>query len=81
MSAGGYFLYQHYFNGKPVAAVSSDAAKKKAEQDTVPVELSTATLGPISSYLSSTANLRAMREVQVASLTAGVVSTLHVEEG
>ena len=81
VSAGGYFLYQHYFNGKPVEAVSSDAAKKKAEEDTVPVELSTATLGPISSYLSSTANLRAMREVQVASLTAGVVSTLHVEEG
>ena len=81
LGAGGYFLYQHYFNGKPVEAVSSDAAKKKAEEDTVPVELSTATLGPISSYLSSTANLRAMREVQVASLTAGVVSTLHVEEG
>ena len=81
LSAGGYFLYQHYFNGKPVEAVSSEAAQKKAEADTVPVELSTATLGPISSFLTSTANLRAMREVQVASLTAGVVSTLEVEEG
>jgi len=79
LSAGGYFLYQHYFNGKPVEAVSSEAAQ--AEADTVPVELSTATLGPISSFLTSTANLRAMREVQVASLTAGVVSTLEVEEG
>ena len=80
VSVGGYFIQQQYFNGKKADA-SSEEAKKKAEQDTVPVELSTATLGPISSYLSSTANLRAMREVQVASLTAGVVSTLHVEEG
>ena len=81
LSAGGYFLYQEYFNGSPVEAGSSDAAKKKEEAYTVPVELSTATLGPISSFLTSTANLRAKREVQVASLTTGVVSTLHVEEG
>lgn len=81
LSVGGYFLYQEYFIGSPVEAGSSDTAKKKEEADTVPVELSTATLGPISSFLTSTANLRAKREVQVASLTAGVVSTLHVEEG
>ncbi len=81
VSGGGYLIQQQYFNGEKAEAVSDEAKKKKEEADTVPVELSTATLGPISSFLSSTANLRAMREVQVASLTAGVVSTLHVEEG
>lgn len=81
VSVGGYFIQQKYFNGEKAEAGSDEAKKKKEEADTVPVELSTAKLGPISSYLTSTANLRAMREVQVASLTAGVLSTLHVEEG
>ena len=81
VSAGGYLIQQKYFNGEKAEAGSDEAKKKKEEADTVPVELSTAKLGPISSYLTSTANLRAMREVQVASLTAGVLSTLHVEEG
>ena len=80
VSAGGYFVQQQYFNGEKAEA-SSEEAKKEEEADTVPVELSTATLGPISSFLTSTANLRAKREVQVASLTAGVVSSLQVEEG
>ena len=77
--AGGYFFQQRYFNGQRAEAVTDEALQQG--EDAVPVELSTAKLGPISSFLTSTANLRALREVQVASLTAGVVSTLHVEEG
>ena len=69
------------------AKASTKAAGKKAtkkaaaEVDIVPVELAQAGRGSISSYLSSTANLRARRDVEVTAQVDGVAEKLLVEEG
>jgi membrane fusion protein (multidrug efflux system) len=77
---GGYLAYVKY-GGTSAQANSKPADDKKQGQDNVPVELATATSGPISYYLVSTANLRALREVEVASQAEGVIRDLDVEEG
>ena len=72
---------------KRSANASTKAAGKKATQkaasqdEVVPVELAEAGRGSISSYLSSTANLRARRDVEVTTQVDGVVEDLLVEEG
>ena len=62
---------------------STKAATKEAgtKDEVVPVELAEAGRGSISSYLSSTANLRARRDVEVTTQVDGVVEELLVEEG
>lgn len=72
------------FLGGPASAQASgpDADAKKADAETIiPVELVEATPGRISSYLSGTANLRALREVDVVSQTEGLIVDVVVEEG
>ena len=57
------------------------AAKKEGADEAIPVELAKAASGSISSYLSSTSNLRARRDIEVMSRVEGVVQELLVEEG
>ena len=57
------------------------AEKKDKADEAVPVELAKASAGAISSYLSSTSNLRARRDIEVMSRVEGVVEQLLVEEG
>ncbi|MFN3323912.1 MAG: efflux RND transporter periplasmic adaptor subunit [Bryobacteraceae bacterium] len=62
----------------------SDGKAKKdktGEREFIPVELVAAVRGPISSYVSSTGNLRALRDVAVATQQEGIVQRVHVEEG
>ncbi len=60
---------------------SAKAEKKEETEEAVPVELVAASSGAISSYLSSTSNLRARRDVEVTARVEGVVEDLLVEEG
>ena len=71
--------------GKASAAAPSKDAKsdpaKKQDKDSTAVEVATVVKGPISSYISSTGNLRALRTVVVASLADGIVKAVQAEEG
>lgn len=65
-----------------LAAASTGATKQEDKQkEAVPVELAQVKLGPISSYIGATANLRALREVAVATQAEGVVQSVLAEEG
>jgi RND family efflux transporter MFP subunit len=77
----GYYGYKQY--GKENTAKASTGPDSKANPDdqTVPVELASAVEGPISSFLSSSANLRALREVAVTSQADGIVTRVLAEEG
>ncbi len=66
---------------KSATPTKATAEPDKKKEDQTPVELFTVQTGDISSYLSATANLRAGREVQIASRTEGVVREVAVEEG
>jgi RND family efflux transporter MFP subunit len=62
-------------------AAQKQGENKKNEKEATAVELVTARSGEISSYVSATANLRALRDVAVASQTEGIVQEVLVEEG
>ncbi|MFB3904389.1 MAG: efflux RND transporter periplasmic adaptor subunit [Acidobacteriota bacterium] len=80
LAAGGYFGYQMKLGTAQASSKASEPARKPG-QDAVPVELAKAVSGQISSYLVSTANLRALRDVDVAGQTEGIVKSIEVEEG
>lgn len=80
LATGGYFLNRQ-FNSPKANANSSPENAKPGDENVVPVELAAATQGEISSYLAATANLRALREVDVASQADGTVQRVLVEEG
>ncbi len=71
------------FTGEPASAQanSPDSDAKKAEDSIVPVELVAVAPGQISSYLTGTANLTALRDVDVVSQTEGIIVDNLVEEG
>ncbi|MFQ5928366.1 MAG: efflux RND transporter periplasmic adaptor subunit [Acidobacteriota bacterium] len=81
--AGWYAVDQYYFGDDVARANSKQPAKNERQSDdeTVPVELATAKQGPISSYLTSTANLRPLRDIVLATQSDGVVKRVLVEEG
>ena len=54
---------------------------EREEKTPVPVEVAAVSEGPVSAYISSTANLVAENEVKVLSEVEGRVLTLRVEEG
>src|SRR5262245_35143798 len=67
--------------GMPSAnAATPDQGKDQAKEAT-PVELATAKVGEISSFISATANLRALREVAIATQAEGIVKEVLAEEG
>lgn len=77
----GYYAYRHYQRRNIAKASSAPNALPGAADQAVPVELATAVQGPISSFLTSTANLRALREVTVTSQADGIVTSVLAEEG
>lgn len=81
---GGAYVYKT----KPswlgsVAQAKGDAAQKdkKPEKEATPVELALVKRSEIAAFLSSTANLRALREVTVATQAEGIVQKVLAEEG
>ena len=88
MWGGGWYFQQHYtldgWTPKAKAATKAEQDKKDSankEDEGVPVEISVAQRGAISSHVLSTANLRALRNVQIKSQASGVVRRVLVEEG
>ena len=80
LATGGYTARGWLSNsgsGEPGEAGSGGGAASNA----VPVSTEVAVRGPISHLLGSTANLRARREVAVAAQSAGIVTSVKVEEG
>lgn len=63
------------------ARAGAPAKDKKQEKEVTPVELAVAKRSEISSFLTSTANLRALRDVAVSTQTEGVVQKVLAEEG
>jgi RND family efflux transporter MFP subunit len=80
---GGGYLIKYYLTAQAAAKGGNRGQEKKKDdgKDASPVELIVAKRDKISSYLTSTANLRALREVDVASQAEGVVKAVLVEEG
>ena len=70
---------------KPWIAGRADAAVERRPDsitdDSVPVSVELAARGPISNSIGSTANLRARREVEVATQVPGLVTAVKAEEG
>ena len=65
-----------------VSLADSESAEKSAEEETrIPVEIAVAREGDISHSISSTANLKPKREVDVAAQIEGVAREVRVEEG
>ena len=66
------------------AAAGADGEGKEGEEKEktpVPVSVELATIAPISSFLSSTANLVAEQQVDLVAELEGRITGLHVEEG
>lgn len=82
LGGAAYYWFQ---SGGATQAGSKGADKtektKKAAETAIPVELAKATAGSISSYLSSTSNLRARRDVEISARVDGIVQQMPVEEG
>jgi membrane fusion protein (multidrug efflux system) len=83
LAGGGYAIKQYITaQAAPKGGSKNDPKDNKGDaKESAPVELAAATRDKISAYLTSTTNLRALREVDVASQTEGVVNTVLVEEG
>lgn len=88
VGGGLYFFNQNYeLDGWVLKARAEDQANKNAKKGEpagdapTPVEIEAAERGRISSFVSSTANLRALREVQLMPRIEGVVREVSAEEG
>jgi RND family efflux transporter MFP subunit len=80
---GSVYLYKAkppWLPGITQAKASADSDNKQNKEAT-PVELAVANRGAISSFVSSTANLRALRDVAVSAQAEGLVDKLFAEEG
>ncbi len=77
----------YVYKSKPAWFVSVAEAKggsgkdKKSEKEATPVELALVKRSEIAAFLSATANLRALREVTVATQAEGIVKKVLAEEG
>ena len=61
---------------------SADASQEeKSDEGAIPVQLEQVSQGSISSFLTSTSNLRALREVDLMAQTEGTVRRVAAEEG
>lgn len=87
---GGFFHFQQNYEldgwtPKSKAAVLAEKENEKADADKdeegLPVEVFVAERGEISSHVLGTANLRALRNVELKSQAAGVVVKVSAEEG
>ncbi len=82
LAVGGHFGYQYFLGESSVEANDDDSTSDpKKEEEAIPVELADATVGRISSFLTATANLRPLRDVEIVSQTEGLVWQVRAEEG
>jgi membrane fusion protein, multidrug efflux system len=81
LAIGGHLAYQWRSASAQASNQPVEQAKKPGQDNAIPVELADAISGSISSFLVSTANLRALRDVDIASQTEGIVKSVEVEEG
>ena len=79
LSGGGYFFKQLFAGSGPTNSQAEKDSDK--ENEASPVEVTPAKRDSISSFLSSTTNLRALRLVDVAARSDGVIQSVLVEEG
>lgn len=80
LGGSAYFARGHLAsNGAP--DVSPEEGSGGYLDGVIPVAVEQAVRGPISHVLTSTANLRAQREVEVATRAVGIVTRVQVEEG
>lgn len=81
---GAAYVYKtkpRWFSAVAQAKGANAEGDKKKEKEATPVELAVAKRSSISSFLSSTANLRALREVAVTTQADGIVQKVLAEEG
>ena len=70
-----------WFGSVAQAKGSEDSKGKNSGKEATPVELALVKRGEIAAFLSSTANLRALREVTVSTQAEGIVEKVLAEEG
>ncbi|MDA2923145.1 efflux RND transporter periplasmic adaptor subunit [Acidobacteria bacterium AH-259-L09] len=82
-AVAGYFIKQYVYPGSAVSGASSEVSpgNGNGDEEAVPVELVRARQGEISYFVSSTANLRPLREVSVVAQGEGIAKEVLVEEG
>jgi len=84
VAGGGYLLNERYqiISGEAQAADGAKLGAENAREKTaVPVKLLPAEQGQISSFIAATGNLRALRDIEVATQVEGIVRKVAVEEG
>ncbi len=82
LASGGYYGWKNYgTEAASTAEAKTKDGKEAANDAAIPIAVQPAIRGAISDLLISTANLRAMREIEVASQADGVVRSVAVEEG
>jgi len=89
LAGGGYYMYSKKSggDGKANAAAAANSKEKgkngKDEKEKAPVPVNVASIAsaPISSYISSTANVVAENEVKIVAESEGRIERLLVEEG
>ncbi len=82
LGAGGYLVNQKLSGAaKPKPQTEQAKQQKDPAKEATPVELVAAVQGEISSYINSSGNLRALRDVVVASQFEGVALRVLAEEG
>ncbi len=81
LGAGGYYGWRNYGPEAASAQAKTKNGEESADDAAIPVAIQEAVRGAISDLLVSTANLRAMREVEIASQADGVVRSVAAEEG
>jgi membrane fusion protein (multidrug efflux system) len=83
IAAAGYGITVYLDSETAAQAASADdqSQSAEAEAEKIPVEIAVASSGDISYSISSTANLRPLREVSVSAQTDGIVKEIMVEEG
>jgi len=85
IAGGGYFFSTYTVDGLSVQAKSAKSEQEKKEKEeeekATPIETESAITGSISDHVASTANLRALRSVQLMNQLQGVVRQVLAEEG
>lgn len=84
LAGGGFYLFNEKQSNAAAAATSKKKGKdgkEEKEKTPVPVNVAAIASAPISSYISSTANLVAENEVKIVAEAEGRIERLFVEEG
>ncbi len=80
LAAAWHFGYPYL--DKASESPSADATQEdKSDEGAIPVQVEQALQGSISSFLTSTSNLRALREVDLMAQAEGTVRSVSAEEG